>query len=70
MIDLDLFLTTLYVMVDDFCQSRHAHEKHMPGTRASLYCNEVITLAVFGQWVQFPSERTFYLSLSSSKRTP
>lgn len=49
MIDLDLFLTTLYVMVDDFCQSRHAHEKHMPGTRASLYCNEVITLAVFGQ---------------------
>jgi hypothetical protein len=60
MIDLDTFLTTLYVMVDDFCQSRNAHEKHAPGPAASLQCSEVITLAVFGQWVQFPSERAFY----------
>ncbi len=60
MIDVDTFLTTLYVMVDDFCQSRHVHEKHIPGPRASLQCSEVITLAVFGQWIQFPSERAFY----------
>ena len=60
MIDLDTFLTTLYVMVDDFCQSRNAHEKHAPGPAAALQCSEVITLAVFGQWVQFPSERAFY----------
>jgi Transposase DDE domain len=60
MIDVDTFLTTLYVMVDDFCQSWHTYEKHKPGPTASLQCSEVITLAVFGQWVQFPSERAFY----------
>jgi hypothetical protein len=60
MIDVDTFLTTLYVMVDDFCQSRHVHEKHMPGPKASLECSEVITLAVCGQWIQFSSERAFY----------
>lgn len=60
MIDLDTFLTTLYVMVDDFCQSQGWHEKHRPGPAASLSCSEVVTLAVFGQWGQFPSERAFY----------
>src|SRR5438874_3229673 len=60
MIDVDTFLTTLYVMIDDFCQSSFAQEKHTPGPMASLQCSEVITLAVFGQWVQFPSERAFY----------
>jgi hypothetical protein len=60
MIDLDTFLTTLYVMVDDFCQSQYAHEKHTPGPPARLQCSEIITLALFGQWVQFPSERAFY----------
>src|SRR6266702_6243065 len=60
MIDVDTFLTTLYVMVDDFCQSCLTQEKHTPGPMASLQCSEVITLAVFGQWVQFPSERAFY----------
>ncbi len=27
---------------------------------ASLQCSEVITLALFGQWIQFKSERAFY----------
>ena len=58
--DQDIFLTTLYVMIDDFCQSHGFHEKHRPGPAASLSCSEVVTLAVFGQWVQFPSERAFY----------
>ena len=49
MIDVDTFLTTLYVMIDDFCQSSFAQEKHTPGPMASLQCSEVITLAVFGQ---------------------
>src|SRR2546421_1046784 len=57
MMDQDTFLTTLYVMIDDFCQSGGFHEKHRPGPVASLSCSEVVTLAVFGQWVQFPSER-------------
>src|SRR5690349_1542800 len=60
MIDLETFLTTLYVMVDDFCQSKSGDEKLRPGPGASLQESEVITLAVFGQWVQFPSERAFY----------
>src|SRR5438445_4398112 len=60
MMDQDTFLTTLYVMIDDFCQSHGLHEKHRPGPQASLSCSEVVTLAVFGQWVQFKSERTFY----------
>jgi hypothetical protein len=47
-------------MIDDFCQSEGFHEKHRPGPAASLSCSEVVTLAVFGQWAQFPSERAFY----------
>src|SRR6266487_6279187 len=58
--DQDTFLTTLYVMIDDFCQSEGLHKKHRPGPPASLSCSEVVTLAVFGQWAQFPSERAFY----------
>jgi len=60
MMDQDTFLTTLYVMIDDFCQSEGFDEKHRPGPQASLSCSEVITLALFGQWRQFPSERAFY----------
>jgi hypothetical protein len=58
--DLDTFLTTLYVMADDFCQSKLERERPKPGPQASLSRSEVITLALFGQWVQFPSERAFY----------
>jgi hypothetical protein len=60
MMDLDTFLTTLYVIVDDFCQSEREQERSKPGPKASLSRSEVITLAVFGQWVQFPSERAYY----------
>ena len=60
MIDQDTFLTTLYVMVDDFCQSEREPEKPHLGPQASLGRSEVITLALFGQWVHFPSERAFY----------
>jgi Transposase DDE domain len=60
MMDQDTFLTTLYVMIDDFCQSHGFDEKHRPGPAASLSCSEVVTLAVFGQWAQFSSERAFY----------
>lgn len=60
MIDLDTFLTTLYVMSDDFCQSAFPQEKRSPGPLPSLQRSEVITLALFGQWVQFSSERAFY----------
>src|SRR6266568_3897164 len=69
MMDQDTFLTTLYVMIDDFCQSQGFAEKHRPGPAASLSCSEVVTLAVFGQWAQFPSERAFYRYVVSHLRS-
>jgi hypothetical protein len=58
MLDVDTFLTTLYVMVDDFCHSQPP--KRRPGPRASLSRSEVITLAVFARWSRFDGERDFY----------
>jgi Transposase DDE domain len=59
MLDVDTFLTTLYVMVDDFCHS-HWPTPKKPGPRASLCASEVITLAIFARWGRFSSERDFY----------
>ncbi len=59
MLDVGTFLTTLYVMVDDLCHS-HASEQRRPGPQASLAKSEVITLAIFGRWRRFASERDFY----------
>jgi Transposase DDE domain len=58
MVDVDTFLTILYVMVDDFCQTRPP--KKRPGPEASLCQSEVITLAIFARWSRFASERDFY----------
>ena len=58
MLDVDTFLTTLYVTVDEFCQSRAP--KRVPGPEASLCASEVITLAIFARWSRFGSERDFY----------
>ena len=55
---MDTFLTTLYVIADDFCQSRPP--KKRPGPEASLCASEVITLAIFARWSRFASERGFY----------
>jgi hypothetical protein len=55
----DTFLTTLYVMVDDFCQSRPQKEQY-PGPDASLSPSEVVTLAILARWARFASERDFY----------
>jgi len=61
MLDVDTFLTALYVMVDDLCQF-HQTERSRPGPDASLCGSEVITLSifVFGRWSRFASERDFY----------
>jgi hypothetical protein len=59
MVDVDTFLTTLYVMVDDFCKTSWPLETH-PGSDAALTRSEVVTLAIFGQWQGFGSERGFY----------
>jgi hypothetical protein len=58
MLDVDTFLTTLYVIVDDFC---HSHRpKSRPGPQASLSASEVVTLAIFARWSRFAGERDFY----------
>lgn len=59
MIDTDTFVTVLYVMADDFCKANLSPDIR-PGPDASLSRSEVITLAVFGQWTRFESERGFY----------
>src|SRR5262245_24313763 len=61
MVDVDTFLTTLYVMVDDFCKTSLPAEAHC-GPLATLSRSEVVPLAIFGQWQGFGSERGFYRS--------
>ncbi|MDQ3641101.1 MAG: transposase [Actinomycetota bacterium] len=63
---MDTFLTTLYVMVDDFCQSQPP--KRRPGPEASLSESEVITLAIFARFSRFASERDFYRYASGHLR--
>jgi len=59
MLDQDTFLTTLYVMADDFCKA-NLHVAPRPGPRASLAPSEVITLTLVEQFWRFRSEREFY----------
>jgi hypothetical protein len=66
MVDVDTFLTALYVMVDDFCQSHP--QKRSPGPQASLSDSEVVTLAIFACWGRFSSERDFYRYATSHLR--
>lgn len=68
MVDTDTFLTTLYVMVDDFCKGQLPPETQ-PGPAASLSRGEVVTLAIFGQWAHFQSERGFYRYAARHLRT-
>lgn len=60
MIDLDTFVTLLYVSVDEFCKDRLPAEPVGPGRHPSLSRSEVITLAVLEQWATFRGERAYY----------
>ena len=66
MLDVDTFLTTLYVVVDDFCHPRPPKKKS--GPEASLSDSEVITLAIFARWGRFSSDRDFYRYAQSHLR--
>lgn len=59
MLDTTTFLTSLYVMIDDFDKA-HLTQDIQPGPPASLTRPEVVTLALFSQWACFHSERGFY----------
>jgi len=59
MLDVDTFLTALYVMVDDFTKSRPPKVRR-PGPDAFLSDSEVVTLAIFARFSRFASERDFH----------
>lgn len=61
MLDVDTFLTTVYVVVDeeDKAQPPPAAAGRV-GRQPALSRSEVVTLVLFAQWAQFSSERAFY----------
>jgi len=67
--DLDSFLVSLYVLIDDWWQERHPPATpKKPSRPASLADSEVLTLAVVAQWPRFRSERDFWRFASSYLR--
>jgi hypothetical protein len=60
MMDLDSFLVSLYVLVDDWWKADHRLAPRRPGRPASLSESEVLTLAILAQWPRFRSERDFW----------
>jgi Transposase DDE domain len=66
--DLDSFLVSLYVLVDDRWQAGHGRAPRRPGRPALLTDPEVLTLAILAQWPRFRSERDFWRFASSYLR--
>jgi hypothetical protein len=56
--DPDTFLTTLYVLVDELCRALPSVRRRGPAP--ALARSDAVTLALFGQWGRFGSERDFY----------
>lgn len=67
MLDTDTFVTTVYVIVDDYCKE-HCPDPPHRGPLAGLSMSEVITLALLGQWSRWRSEREFYRFASEHLR--
>lgn len=59
MIDLDTFLTELYVMADDFCKEQFSAEAPL-GRSVSLSQSEVVTLTLVGTGYRFRTSRDFW----------
>ena len=66
--DLDSFLVSLYVLVDDWWQAGHGRAPRRPGRPALFTDPEVLTLAILAQWPRFRSERDFWRFASSHLR--
>jgi hypothetical protein len=58
--DLDSFLVSLYVLVDDWWRASHPSTPRRPGRPTLLADSEVLTLAILAQWPRFRSERDFW----------
>jgi hypothetical protein len=59
MFDPETCLIALYVLVDTFCKAHVPPTPPKPGRKPSLSVSEVVTLAIFGQWAMFGSERGY-----------
>ena len=69
MMDLDSFLVSLYVLVDDWWREHYPPSlPNKPGRPALLCESEVLTLAILSQWPRFRSERDFWRFASSHLR--
>jgi hypothetical protein len=69
MMDLDSFLVSLYVLVDDWWKAAHpSSAPRKPGRPALISESEVLTLAILAQWPRFRSERDFWRFASSHLR--
>jgi hypothetical protein len=66
--DLDSFLVSLYVLVDDWWKLHRSSESPKIGRPALLCESEVLTLAILSQWPRFRSERDFWRFASSHLR--
>ncbi len=58
--DLETFLVSLYVLIDDWWRADHPPTARKPGRPPQLTDSEVLTLAVLAQWPRFRSERDFW----------
>ena len=58
--DLESFLVSLYVLVDDWREGNLSRAARGPGRPASLSDSEVLTLAILSQRHRFRSEREFW----------
>jgi hypothetical protein len=60
MLDLDSFLVSLYVLVEDWWKLQSASRPPKSGRPALLSDPEVLTLAILAQWPRFRSDRDFW----------
>jgi len=67
--DLDSFLVSLYVQIDEWWKLNRSLEPPKTGRPALLTDSEVLTLAILAQWPRFRSERDFWRFASSHLRS-
>jgi len=63
--DLDSFLVSLYVLIDDWWKAQRSSAPRGVGRPTSLSESELLTLVILAQWPHFRSERDFWRFASS-----
>ena len=66
--DLETLLASFYVLVDDWCLSRHPAAPGEPGRPLVMSDGEILTLAILSQWPRWRSERDFWRFASAQLR--